>query len=251
MNQNSYVESYIKLETSAVGAESKADEYRSRADTNRWEQCRIAHEACPDIGRGAAAVHAKLPPGKFRQRDFAKAVGASRSVISDQVRRWRQFGDVRPGARPTYSDACANGGPTGAERTRVDNAAVTHKVLRDPKLIREVLTPDVIDTILADPKLDEMVTAGRVRKIERKVKKPPVPDIVRVLDLEELLGKLGLACERVERCLPDYLPDEESIESYETDALRCEATAEFIRRWAKGEDITDDVEAFLKEVAES
>lgn len=133
-----YIKQYQALDETASSAESKADEYRQRADENRWEQCRIVHEA--------------VESGEFSRRSFAEAVGKGETTVRRQYHMWEQWG-ASPGThRPSYQDAYAEarGRPQGPDRTR----EITRGGIRTlpPEQKREVARelandPDVADDL--------------------------------------------------------------------------------------------------------
>jgi len=98
---SNYVATYRRLDDNAARAEAQADH-------DRWEQCRVAHEA--------------VESGEYSRLTFGKAVNKSDREIGRQIKMWLDFGDRTPapdGDRPTYTEAYAavQGRPTGAERT--------------------------------------------------------------------------------------------------------------------------------------
>jgi hypothetical protein len=143
-----YVGRYRRLDDKAAKAEGQAETYRQRADADRWEQCRIAHEA--------------LDSGEYTRTSFGKAVGKHQTTISRQAAIWERWGHAHAHDRPSYSDAWAEvtGDPVEARTAR---SAATH-IRRMPatdkaKLAAELLEDEEVAT-------DPIVTraAGRVHR---------------------------------------------------------------------------------------
>lgn len=130
-----FVRSYLQLEDRAAGAESKADEYRQRAEANRWEQCRIAYEA--------------VESGDFSQTSFAKAVGVNQSTISRQYRIWGEYGSYALAHRPAYASSLVDAGGVSAQtdRKQISNARA---VLKDPALARELMADPTARAVAAE-----------------------------------------------------------------------------------------------------
>lgn len=130
-----YVRSYLQLEDRAAGAESKADEYRRRAEDNRWEQCRIASEA--------------VVSGEFSQTSFAKAVGKSQQVVRRQCLNWANYGGYPLADRPSYAASLADGDGVASEtdRKQISNART---VLKDPALARELMADPTARAVAAE-----------------------------------------------------------------------------------------------------
>jgi hypothetical protein len=119
-----YVDQYRKLDKRAADAESHADDYRARAEDNRWDQCRIVHEA--------------IESGEYSQRSFATEVGKGSTLIRRQYDAWYMYGHrVR---RPSYTEAMAAvmGATPESENARKD-IVKARSALRDPVLAKQVL----------------------------------------------------------------------------------------------------------------
>lgn len=121
-----YVDSYLRLEERASGAESKAEEYRKRSEDTRWEQCRIASEA--------------VTVGGYTKRGFAEAVGVSDTTVRRQMRIWERWGATVTVARPSYAEAIAwTLGSTAEAETDRKQLSNAKTVLRNPEAVREVM----------------------------------------------------------------------------------------------------------------
>lgn len=101
-----FVEEYRKLDEHAGRLEEVAEDYKSRAEDDRWEQCRIVFEA--------------VDSGEFTRRAFAESVGKSEQTIGRQYRMWNDWGTIHADSRPTYWEAQAEirNHATGQERTK-------------------------------------------------------------------------------------------------------------------------------------
>ena len=151
-----YVDSYLRLEDRASGAESKADEYRQRADENRWEQCRIVHEA--------------VTLGGHTRNAFALAVGTSRTTIGRQFAVWEYFGIHASGNRPTYGEAVAIAydGTTQTAETDRKQLVNARAVLKNPEAVRELLKDTSVAAVLGTA-VDER------RRAQPPERKPSAP----------------------------------------------------------------------------
>lgn len=151
---DTYVEQYRRLEDHASELESVAEDYRARADEDRWEQCRIAYEA--------------VESGEFSRRSFAEAIGKSDHHVGVQYRVWAEWGARSTSQRPDYSQAYAeaDGKPSGSDATRhrvkggVRNLPPEDKRQTFKELARD---PDVIDDE------DTVAEVARDPGIRRKV----------------------------------------------------------------------------------
>lgn len=158
-----YVEQYRSLEAEASGHEKAAEAYRAKADEDRWEQCRIAHEA--------------VESGGFSRRSFAKEVGKDPRTISVQFQMWDRWGGEALPHRPTYWAAQAEimNFSTGKDRTRdIARAGVRNLPAEDK---REVLKELTADPDLADTVVDIVSDSPRmtVQVNERSAEKRPAP----------------------------------------------------------------------------
>lgn len=152
-----YVDAYLRLEDRAAGAESKADEYRKRADDNRWEQCRIAHEATSDGGYSKSA--------------FADNVGVSRTTIQRQVKIWERWGCTVTVHRPTYAEAIAwSLGSTAEAETDRKQLANAKTVARNPEAVRELLRDPVAAAVVANA-VDEKRRADVYKPVVKQAPK--------------------------------------------------------------------------------
>jgi hypothetical protein len=79
------------MEDRALAATAKVAQYQEQEDGNRWEQCRIAHEA--------------IESGEHSRVSFGEAVGKSGQHIGHQVAVWAKWGEASHGRRPPYPDA--------------------------------------------------------------------------------------------------------------------------------------------------
>ena len=147
MSEISYVDAYRRLDADATRAETQAEQYRQRADHDRWEQCRVAYEATND--------------GGYSHRGFAAEVGKSSSYIGDQARMWREFADQRAGQNPlSYTEAYnrLTGRPSGAESTAHRGRQIVRNL---PAPERAKLAADLLD----DPDVaDELAKTPDVRR---------------------------------------------------------------------------------------
>jgi len=158
-----YVDQYVRLDKRAADAESHADEYKTRADQNRWEQCRIVHDA--------------IESGEYNQSTFAAAVGKGRSTIQFQYSAWYSHG--HRARRPSYTDAMAEarGGSTESENARTD-VARARSALRDPKLAKRVLADeDIRRAVMSNDRVRRDLTrtarevdAQRAAKVARQTR---------------------------------------------------------------------------------
>lgn len=134
-----YVDQYLRLDERASAAENKVEEYRTRAEENRWEQSRIAHEAVRD--------------GGYTQAQFSQEVGKSTAEISRQVRVWDRYAQISLATRPAFADAVASvmgmGTTVEAEtdRKQISNARA---VLRSPEAARELLADPVVRAVASE-----------------------------------------------------------------------------------------------------
>lgn len=138
MKASKFVEQYRKLEDHASELETVAEDYKSRADEDRWEQCRLAYEA--------------VESGEFTQRSFAEAVAKGQTTVSIQCRMWKQWGEYARTQRPTYWEAQAaiRNHSTGEERTREIAKAGVRKLPPEDKreTFRQLAAdPDVTDDL--------------------------------------------------------------------------------------------------------
>lgn len=131
-----YVDTYLHLEDKASGAESKAEDYRKRAEYNRWEQCRIVHEA--------------VDSGEYSRSSFARATGVSTTTIDRQYRIWNSYASVR--SRPaSYAEAWAMSiGSTQAAETDRKQLVNARAVLKNPDAARELLADPVVAAVLGE-----------------------------------------------------------------------------------------------------
>lgn len=134
-----YVKRYLSLDAQASAAESKVEEYRERAEHDRWEQCRIAYEA--------------IESGGFNRRSFAEAVGRSAVHVGRQVTVWADWGEVTPSTRPPYKEAfseSAMGKSHDAEndRKRLQDAK---RVLNDPELLAQLPASAIAKAVATHP----------------------------------------------------------------------------------------------------
>lgn len=231
MGNKTPVEAYLALDAKATSAEDMITKYQEKAETNRWEQCRIVHEA--------------VTSGEYTQGAFAEAVGKHKSTIHRQARVWKTWGDVAPAQRPTYTEAYAEAQnrPTGAERTAqmtagnvrnmpaADKAKVARELLADPEVADEI-EDDVVGHVASrpstsakarrkldeiDPELDEQSrrAADRAAESSRQGRKsqPMLQALVVEGELAKLLRLHAEALESVK------LLDVEALDQIET-ALR-------------------------------
>jgi len=176
-----YVADYRRLDDNAARAESQAEQYRQRADTDRWEQCCIAFEA--------------TRPGGYTQRAFAEAVGKSQGLIGSQARAWKRYESRAIHDRPSYEEAM-NAVSGDSTEQKIARSAATHirrlapedkaklaaELLDDPDvevapsaIARQAARPDVARAIARD---DEAREAIEVEAIEHRARHQPddVPD---------------------------------------------------------------------------
>lgn len=149
-----YVERYQSLEAKASGHEKAAEEYKRRAEEDRWEQCRIAHEA--------------VESGGFSRRKFAEAVGKSQTTVSRQCRMWERWGESARTNRPTYWEAQAEirNDSTGQDRTReIARAGVRNLPAEDKRQTFKELAadPDVADDVRTRAEVTRSLTVASGR----------------------------------------------------------------------------------------
>jgi hypothetical protein len=127
-----YVDQYLRLDERAETEETRAEEYKSKANEDRWEQCRI--------------VHAAISEGGYTRRDFAEAVGRGASTISYQFRIWDKYG-VHGGAQPRYADALAEmkGEPEApADRTILRSMQQAKAIAKNPELALRLISDPLV-----------------------------------------------------------------------------------------------------------
>lgn len=241
---SSYVEQYRRLEAQAGEADSRVEQYRARAEQNRWEQCRIAHEA--------------IESGEFSRRSFAREVEKSDVHIGIQYQAWMRYGHrVR---RPSYTEAMAEarGSDADSENVRVD-LAKTRKVLNDPKLAREVLSdPDIARKLMADDRVraglsrtSREIDAHRAAKVSRQ-QRESAPKLAEAKEYYEALSRLTHARQDARhaldllRGLPPLDPDRRAEVRQELDWLQ--ASVDWLRETVKARraaTLSDEIESFL------
>jgi Family of unknown function (DUF6192) len=135
-----YVEQYKQLEQRAVDADDHAEQYKARAEKDRWEQCRIVHDA--------------IESGDYSRGSFADAVGRSKAHIARQYTVWSRHGSRA--RRPAFHEAMAEAMGSTAE-AETDRKQLSHarQVMADPSLARQVL---------ADPSIQrKLMSNDRIR----------------------------------------------------------------------------------------
>jgi len=191
-----YVADYRRLDDNAARDESQAEQYRKRADENRWEQCRIAYEATTE--------------GGYSFKAFAEAVGVVGTTVSRQARMWAENAEAA-GAhdRPSYAEAWRD--VTGDQRTTADDTRGRARNLpatERAKLAAELLADkDVAEQVVTDKQARHNITRAadqhyqrqateRTERTERKAAGDPTDQRV---DALLQVNRLGEACERFSR----------------------------------------------------
>jgi hypothetical protein len=158
-----YAEQYLRLEERASTAEGHAEEYRTRAEENRWEQCRIVHEA--------------IESGSYSQSSFAREVDRSPGHIRRQYEAFRLFGSRA--RRPSYAEAIAAAdGSTAAQETDRKQLSHARQVLADPKMAKQVLDdPDIRRSLMSNDRIRRDLTrtahevdTHRAARVARKMR---------------------------------------------------------------------------------
>jgi len=181
-----YVEKYRRLEDRATGAESKVEEYRARAEADRWEQCRLAHGA--------------VESGEFTRNSFARAVGKSGSTIGRQYDAYAAHGESA--SRPSYQEAMAqaSGTTAAAESARIHMNHARY-VLRDPAMTEQLIGG--LDAGTAE-RVASNLAAAKPAAVARQAANP---------DVARAIARTPQAIEQVEeeairtRASSGYVPD--------------------------------------------
>lgn len=136
----SFVRKYRSLDKAVTSADAEIATATKKADTAKWERAKTAFDACAT---------------EYTQQAFAEAVGVSRNVIGRQVRLWKAYADTTP--LPSYTEAydatVGDDRPFGAPAKGAAEAAevdAARRVLANPRLAAEVLTPAAIAKQVAD-----------------------------------------------------------------------------------------------------
>lgn len=208
-----YVDQYLRLEDRARDAEGHAEQYRARAEENRWEQCRIAHDA--------------VESGEFSRRSFAEAVGRSEKHIRCQFHIWNQWGATRASQRPSYGDAYNDmaGDSTEAKTSRRDLSGA-RQVLADPRLARQVLDdPDVRRKLMSDDRIRRDLTrtvhevdAHRAARVSRQ-RRESAPRLAEAREYYDALARLTHARQDVNKAL-DLLRGLPPLQADQRDEMR-------------------------------
>lgn len=191
----SYVDQYVRLDKRAADAEGHADQYRARADENRWEQCRIVYEA--------------IESGEYSGASFGRAVGRNGSTINNQRWIWESYGHLHEGRRGRYSDRWAEAlGQIPGTRHEANALSGARKVLADPKLAKQVLDdPSIRRAVMSNDRLRRDLTrtahevdAHRAAKVARQTRES-APRLAEAREYYEAISRLTHARADVNKAL--------------------------------------------------
>jgi hypothetical protein len=206
-----YVDQYLRLEDKATSEESHAEDYRARADQDRWEQCRIVHEA--------------IDSGDYNQASFGREVGRHGTHIGRQYRAYEMFG--QRARRPSYSEAIAAADGTTPE-AETERKSLSHatRVMSDPKLAKQVLEdPDVRRKLMANDRIrsdlnrtSREIDAQRAARVARK-QRQNAPDLAEAREYYDAMGRLVHARQDINKAL-DLLRGIPPLDNDQRDELR-------------------------------
>lgn len=240
---NRYVEEYRKLDEHAGKLEEVAEDYRSRAEDDRWDQCRIAYEA--------------VESGEFTKNSFAKSVERSHEHIRRQYLMWERYGVAPRGATlPGYWEAQAEirNHSTGEDRTReIAREGVRRLPAEDKRETFKELArdPDVIDDE------DTVAEIARDPGVRRQVQKQATSDAreanARTIESDDTLrgtveeGTDAAVLESLHRALTSIRRASRLSSSLETTASQREVYADLLGQ------LSDEIEIarFNLDVAEA
>lgn len=110
----------------------------------------------------------------------------------------------------------------------------------------DLLKPGVAERVLRDPQVAAAVQKASLQAMGATHTQAPVSAERREVDAFDYMLRLQSAATALMKHLPDYAPSNKGLrEEAETAADHAEVAADFLRAWAKGQDIADEVEAFL------
>lgn len=214
MGNKTPVEAYLALDAKATSAEDMITKYTAKAETNRWEQCRIVHEA--------------VTSGEYSRRSFAEAAGKSSKTVELQYKIWHAHGAQPASHRPTYTEAYAQAQnrPTGSERTAQmtagnvrnlpaeDKAKVARELLADPEVADEI-DDDLAEHVASRPELASKVTERVAEDDERR---RPAPEPVE-RSKEDRLTAAMIAMRAVRRKIDDVTAHLSGVDWHEQEIV--------------------------------
>jgi hypothetical protein len=177
----SAVEQYKKLDRRIHDGEAKLETLVTSVEHDKWEQCRIVHEA--------------VTSGKYNRVSFAAEVGVSKSTVSYQFKLWETHGSTRE-ERLSYADAYSKvrGTNQGGLRTREIYAQGQRNAT--PEEIIENVSPAVLAEAVAKSP-DHARAVGRNTEAREQVEEEGI--YVRAEAVEERKAQGKAAVDRVEK----------------------------------------------------
>jgi|SRR5215472_468239 len=244
-----YVDQYLRLEERATGAESRADEYRARAEENRWEQCRIVYEA--------------VESGEYSRTAFARAVDKGSRAIDHQFNIWQAWGSHGARKRPRYADAYAQvrGDASSSDRYERNATEAARRVLADPKQARQVLEdPQIRRALMGNDKIRaglsrtaREIDAQVAAKVDRRMRERH-PGSVEMGEYLDAMGRVLHARQDVNKAL-DLLRGLPPMDADQRDQMRqivgwLSTSIEWLHETLKARrnaSLGDEIEAYLAE----
>ena len=166
---------------------------------------------------------------KLGDTAWAGILDCTRLTVQGRVRRLKEK------AKPTKNASIAELSESQRGAVRGARSAIKGSA----PAVRE----KAVEELLKDPEVEKALLRGMSKKRGHTgATKSPVE---REIDVWDLLLKVGAAQTRAVRHLPDYIATADMKEECEIIARESEVFAEFVRAWAKGTDITDDISEYL------